>query len=142
MTMRRAQGSTLEAVVLYFDRKRPDRGYAYVAASRVRSKLCLYHMGPIRRTDWLPVGGDQDYEEQMYLSVLSESDSEDEREQEDSEDDASDGFFKERADDSDDLESFGDSLSDVCSAYPDSDTMMFEEQAAPSSDDFATAGLF
>ena len=57
-TMRRAQGSTLELVGLFFDRRRADRGYAYVGASRAKFKNDVYLLGRIRRSDWLPVGGD------------------------------------------------------------------------------------
>ena len=75
-TMRRAQGSTLDLVGLFFDRKKADRGYAYVGVSRVKRMLDAYHLGYIRRTDWLPVGGDSDGNEQQEPSILSESDSE------------------------------------------------------------------
>jgi hypothetical protein len=61
MTMRRAQGSTLEKVGLWFEHSYPpDRGYAYVGSSRVRSHQDLFLMGKLRRTDWLPVGGGPD----------------------------------------------------------------------------------
>ena len=57
MTMRKAQGSTLDIVVLWFDHCYPaDRGYGYVGASRVREARLLALMGKVRRTDWLPVG--------------------------------------------------------------------------------------
>ena len=75
-TMRRAQGATLDLVGLYFDRKKADRGYAYVGVSRVKRMPDAYHLGFIRRTDWLPVGGDPDGNEQEEPSMLSESDSE------------------------------------------------------------------
>ncbi|CAE7621665.1 Usp17lc [Symbiodinium sp. CCMP2592] len=71
-TIRRAQGATLGAACLCFDRRRPDRGYAYVGASRVKQHTHLFHMGPVRRTDWLPVNGNPD-QEQILPSVLSES---------------------------------------------------------------------
>ncbi|OLP86649.1 Ubiquitin carboxyl-terminal hydrolase 26 [Symbiodinium microadriaticum] len=71
-TIRRAQGATLPAACLWFDRRRPDRGYAYVGASRVKHHACLFHLGPIRRTDWLPVGGDSS-EEQIFPGPFSES---------------------------------------------------------------------
>ena len=49
---------------LYFDHcHAPERGYGYVAVSRFRSKAGLYHFGRIRRTDWLPVSGDDTQEE-------------------------------------------------------------------------------
>ncbi|CAJ1358990.1 unnamed protein product, partial [Effrenium voratum] len=72
LTIRRAQGSTLDCAILRFDKKRPDRGYAYVAASRVRSADRLILMGPVRRTDWLPVGKD-DGSQQIFPSSLSDS---------------------------------------------------------------------
>ena len=72
LTIRRAQGSTLDFAILFFDRRRPDRGYAYVGASRVRQAKHLCLMGKIRRTDWLPVG--KQPEDQIYPSFLSDSD--------------------------------------------------------------------
>jgi hypothetical protein len=75
-TVRRAQGATLDLVGLYFDRKRCDRGYAYVGVSRAKRRADVYLIGNVRRTDWLPVGEDARGGEQHYLSALSESDSE------------------------------------------------------------------
>jgi hypothetical protein len=74
--MRRAQGSTLELVGLFFDRRRADRGYAYVGASRAKYKNDVYLLGRIRRSDWLPVGGDPRGNEQASPGPLSWSDSE------------------------------------------------------------------
>ena len=71
-TMRRAQGSTLELAALWFDRLVPDRGYAYVGASRARRQADLYHVGKVRRTDWLPVGVDPLGHEQLEPSVWSQ----------------------------------------------------------------------
>ena len=88
MTIRRAQGSNfLDLVILRFDRRLADRGYAYVGCSRARRREDVYHMGSIRRTDWRPVGGNTD-EEQGEVSALSRaSDSEGDRSSEpDSED--------------------------------------------------------
>jgi hypothetical protein len=78
MTIRRAQGATLDCAILHFDRKRPDRGYAYVGASRVREAGKLVHMGKLRRTDWLPVGKDPNGDEEIFPSRLSDSESESE----------------------------------------------------------------
>ena len=67
MTIRRAQGATLQIVVLYFDLKSKNRnhhveeGYAYVGASRVRFATDLYHFGRYRLTDWLPVISSDNY---------------------------------------------------------------------------------
>ena len=72
-TMRRAQGATLEKVGLWFDRKLPDRGYAYVGLSRAKRRADVFLMGNIRRTDWRPVGGEGRPGEQTELSALSES---------------------------------------------------------------------
>ena len=59
MTTRKAQGSSMDFVVLYFDLfKAAPRGFGYVGASRARSSDGLFYFGKIRRTDWLPVGGD------------------------------------------------------------------------------------
>ena len=74
-TIRRAQGATLDAVGLYFDKTRPDRGYGYVGASRAKRRTAVYLVGKVRRTDWLPVGGDKQGGEQEHLSVMSESSS-------------------------------------------------------------------
>ena len=75
-TMRRAQGATLDLVGLYFDRRKADRGYAYVGVSRVKRQADAYHVGRIRRSDWLPVGGDPRGNEQDAPGIMSESDSE------------------------------------------------------------------
>ena len=77
-TMRRAQGSTLDLVGLFFDRPRADRGYAYVGVSRARHTRDVYLVGRIRRTDWLPVGGDPRGNEQTSPGPLSWSDSQEE----------------------------------------------------------------
>jgi hypothetical protein len=59
MTTRKAQGSSMDFVVLYFDLfKAAPRGFGYVGASRAKSSDGLFYFGKIRRTDWLPVGGD------------------------------------------------------------------------------------
>ncbi len=59
MTTRKAQGSSVDYAVLYFDLFKPaPRGFAYVGASRVRTSAGLFYFGKIRRSDWLPVGGD------------------------------------------------------------------------------------
>jgi len=59
MTTRKAQGCSLDYAVLYFDLFKPaPRGFAYVGASRVRTSGGLFYFGKIRRSDWLPVGGD------------------------------------------------------------------------------------
>ena len=71
-----AQGATLDLVGLYFDRKRADRGYGYVGASRAKRRADVFLLGRVRRTDWLPVGVDARGGEQEYPSVLSETDSE------------------------------------------------------------------
>ncbi len=79
MTIRRSQGSTMEMVGLWFDHKYPaDRGYAYVGSSRVRRADDLYLMGKIRRTDWLPVGGEllgNEETERGFDSATTSSDS-------------------------------------------------------------------
>ena len=75
-TMRRAQGATLELVGLHFDRRRADRGYAYVGTSRAKLRRDVFLLGRIRRSDWLPVGGDARGGEQAEPGPMSESDSE------------------------------------------------------------------
>ena len=61
---------------LHFDKKRPDRGYAYVGASRAKKRSDVFLLGRVRRTDRPPVGKDPNGGEQEFRSVLSESDSE------------------------------------------------------------------
>eukprot|EP00973_Karenia_brevis_P010073 1364562-Karenia_brevis.AAC.1 len=73
MTIRRAQGSTLDCVGVHFDRRCADRGYAYVASSRVRRRSDLWLVGRTRRTDWLPVGMNLDGEEQLQPGIDSAS---------------------------------------------------------------------
>ena len=64
MTTRKAQGSSMDFVVLYFDLfKAAPRGFGYVGASRARSSAGLFYFGKVRRTDWLPVGGDANEEQ-------------------------------------------------------------------------------
>ena len=77
MTTRKAQGATLDYAVLYFDQHHfpAQRGYAYVGASRVKVADHLFYFGCVRRSDWLPVGGDPSTE-QVDRSVESCSDDE------------------------------------------------------------------
>ena len=89
MTIRRAQGCILEKVAIHFDRRGADRGYAYVANSRVREKQDAFHIGRIRRTDWLPVGGDLRGEEQVEPGPLSQANGSDYDPSDTSEDDES-----------------------------------------------------
>ena len=63
---------TLDQGCVYFDLHfPPDRGYAYVAVSRFRTKSKVYHYGKIRRTDWLAV--DQNENDQVKRSMESMS---------------------------------------------------------------------
>ena len=103
-TIRRAQGSSLDAGCLYFDHcYPPERGYAYVGASRFRTKAGLFHFGKLRRTDWLPVGGDSAPEQtvrgedSVSEDELDEHDAELERDYESESD-----FYADRSEDSDD----------------------------------------
>ena len=59
-TIRRAQGASLSLGCIYFDQKYhcAGRGYGYVAASRFRTRGGCYLYGHMRRTDFLPVGGE------------------------------------------------------------------------------------
>ena len=74
-TMRRAQGSTGDLVGLHFDRRCADRGYAYVGASRAKRRQDVFLVGRVRRSDWLPVGGDARGGEQERPGPESETDS-------------------------------------------------------------------
>ena len=78
-TMRRAQGATLEGVGLWFDRRLPDRGYAYVGVSRAKLRDSVFHVGKLRQTDWLPVGEPTE-DEHTRLSIFSESSNNEEEE--------------------------------------------------------------
>ena len=79
ITMRRAQGSTLQTGALWFNHSYPaDRGYAYVGASRFKKAKDLYLMGKVRRSDWLPVGSERDGQ-QLRRETDSESTDEEER---------------------------------------------------------------
>ena len=72
MTIRRAQGATLNKACLYFDHSFPcDRGYAYVGTSKVRRQQDVFLMGKLRRSDWLPVGGGRE-PEQVHRGVNSD----------------------------------------------------------------------
>ena len=69
-TIRRAQGTSLQMGALYFNQRKfpAGRGYGYVGISRFRSRLGCYLYGKLRRTDFLPVGEDQEYEALSYIS--------------------------------------------------------------------------
>jgi hypothetical protein len=95
-TIRRAQGMTLNRGCVFFDLDfPPDRGYAYVAVSRFRTRAGVYHFGRYRRSDWLPVGEAVEGEQtqRSYESMTSDSD-----EEHDSDEDASsDSVCEERS---------------------------------------------
>ena len=75
-TVRRAQGLSLVHGCLYFDqaRRAAGRGYGYVGCSRFKTRSGCYLYGKVRRTDFLPVGGDSEQEvlERGHLSESSE----------------------------------------------------------------------
>ena len=71
----------MDAIGLLFDRRMPDRGYAYVGTSRAKLSSMVFHLGRIRQTDWLPVGGTAS-EEHTCLSALSDSSDEQEETEE------------------------------------------------------------
>ncbi|CAE7859312.1 unnamed protein product, partial [Symbiodinium necroappetens] len=72
-------GATLEGVGLWFDRRLPDRGYAYVGVSRAKLRDSVFHVGKLRQTDWLPVGEPTE-DEHTHLSIFSESSNNEEEE--------------------------------------------------------------
>ena len=73
-TIRRAQGATLTHGCIWFNHcYPPERGYGYVAASRFRAKSGIYLYGAIRATDWLPVGGDEPYEDTKRSDLSDDS---------------------------------------------------------------------
>ena len=55
-TIRRAQGANMKLIALRFDHWHVDPGYAYVATSRATTRAGVYHVGPLRKKDWVPVG--------------------------------------------------------------------------------------
>jgi ATP-dependent exoDNAse (exonuclease V) alpha subunit len=63
-TVRRAQGASLDHGCVYFDQKKhhAGRGYGYVAVSRFKTRAGVHVYGKLRRTDFLPVGDEQDDE--------------------------------------------------------------------------------
>ena len=63
-TVRRAQGASLDIGCVYFDQKNhhAGRGYGYVAVSRFKTRAGVHVYGKLRRTDFLPVGDEQDDE--------------------------------------------------------------------------------
>ena len=94
-TIRKAQGASLDGVILYFDHAYPpDRGYGYVGASRARTRAGLFHYGRLRRTDWLPVNGDE-ATEQVARGYDSESSGGSEEEDDEEDEDYSKWNFAE-----------------------------------------------
>ena len=75
-TIRRAQGANMKLIALRFDHWHVDPGYAYVATSRATTRAGVYHVGPLRKKDWVPVGAPEA------------------RDQEDSEDDEEDDNYR------------------------------------------------
>ena len=143
MTIRRAQGSTLDAVGLYFNSKITDRGYAYVGASRVRRRGDLWLVGRVHRSAWRPVRARDDATEDNKHSSVSSSDSEfghDDSDDSEGEDEASSSDsrggesmkFGENGSDSDEL--MGDEEPDFNAAWRGQD------YGGPGKD--ITAGLF
>ena len=118
-------------MVLYFNHSYPpDRGYAYVGASRVRYAKDLYLFGLLRQSDWLPVGG-QPHEEHLTRSVDSMSDSDDmfSDDSEETDDDAESILSNLGDDHNTDDEAFQDLLASLDTSNPgDSDwTHLFSE---------------
>ena len=74
-TIRRAQGADLYHGCIYMDLKyrTAARGYGYVAVSRFKSRAGCHLYGKLRRSDFLPVGPEQENEvlERGYSSVSS-----------------------------------------------------------------------
>ena len=76
-TIRRAQGADLVAGCLYCNGKKPAaKGYGYVGCSRFKSRGGCYLYGKLRRSDFLPVGEEQEDEvlERGYYSLSSDDD--------------------------------------------------------------------
>ena len=123
-TIRKAQGASLEAVVLFFDHcYPPERGYAYVGASRAQSKAGLYHYGRLRRSDWLPVGepSDEDQLERGYSSESNSSVDDDGEDENAYEDDRSDALTESDAGSGEDEGAYEDDRSEMDSDAEDSE---------------------
>ena len=83
-TIRRAQGADLHHGCIFLDQKRraAQRGYAYLACSRFKSRAGCYLYGRLRTSDFLPVDDvredgkldDNEIVERGYLSVSSDGD--------------------------------------------------------------------
>ena len=79
ITIRKAQGSTLDKAALSFDHTYPPaEGYAYVGCSRVRSWEDVWLMGKVRTKNWRPVDGGPHVRHTRTLD--SESSAEDDHE--------------------------------------------------------------
>ena len=119
-TMRRAQRANMKLIV---DHWHVDPGYAYVATSRATTKAGVYHVGKLRRKDWIPVGAPLPCE-------LDESDDE----QEDSE---------EESDSRDDTEKdFDHEQEESEEEHSDDDAFAKEWRAAPEMADVDLADFF
>ena len=80
----------MKLIALHFDHWHVDPGYAYVATSRASTKTRVYHVGPLRNKDWIPVGAPLPRE-------LDESEDEQEESEEESDcrDDTEEDFDQE-----------------------------------------------
>jgi hypothetical protein len=76
-TVRRAQGASLSMGCIYFNQRHraAPRGYGYVAASRFRTREGCFLYGKLRRTDFLPVDG-EDEDEILERGIESQSEDE------------------------------------------------------------------
>ena len=126
-TMRRAQGANMKLIALRFDHWHVDPGYAYVATSRATTKAGVYHVGKLRRKDWVPVGAPLPRE-------LDESDDEQEDSEEESDcrDDAEEDFDHEQE----------ESEEEDISEHSDDDAFTKEWRAAPKIADVDLADFF
>ena len=62
-TLRRSQKASLDQGIYFEQKKYPaGRGYAYVAINRLRTRAGCHLNGKLRRSDFLPVGEEQDNE--------------------------------------------------------------------------------
>ena len=77
-TISRAQGASLDQGIYFEQKKYPaGRGYAYVAISWLRTRAGCHLNGKLRRSDFLPVGEEQDNEQlERAYHPLNSSDSE------------------------------------------------------------------
>ena len=117
----------MKLIALRFDHWHVDPGYAYVATSRATTKAGVYHVGNLRRKDWVPVGAPLPREVDE-----SDDEQEDSEEESDCRDDAEEDFDHEQE----------ESEEEDISEHSDDDAFTKEWRAAPKIADVNLADFF